>query len=298
MTSSRHTARHRHLRICREEAWGECPAAPAWQAVPVLGDGLKTAPAATLFGPDTLYGGWRRTVLLGEAEQVRGTLVALAWPQVAALLLGMALERTDGALASYCLDAYTPAGSRRQSGVMAQTLEVVASADGGDVSLRLGLVGRAEEALAGLTEADFDYGAISPVGFSLRGAAVGVDGAALTSVGGFRLRVDNGLEAGPPLADGAPAFLLAGPRRVGLELTKADDDGALRAALRSGTPLAFDAAFTHPEGHALDFALPCLYAASADDGAAPGAVAEEATRLEAATGPGGDDVTWSVDLNA
>ena len=128
---------------------------------------------------------------------MRGTLVALAWPQVAALLLGMALERTGGALASYCLDAYTPAGSRRQSGVMAQTLEVVASADGGDVSLRLGLVGRAEEALAGLTEADFDYCAISPVGFSFRGAAVGVDGAALTSVGGFRLRVDNGLEAGP-----------------------------------------------------------------------------------------------------
>ena len=51
MTTSRHTARHRHLRICREDAWGECPAEPAWQAVPVLGDGLKTAPAASALQP-------------------------------------------------------------------------------------------------------------------------------------------------------------------------------------------------------------------------------------------------------
>lgn len=297
MTTSRHTARHRHLRLCREDAWGECPAGPTWQAVPVFGDGLKAAPAATLFSPDTLYGGRRRTVLLAERTQVRGTLVALAWPQVTALLLGMALDRADGALASYCLDTCTPAGSRRQSGVIAQALEIVASAEGGDVQLRLGLLGRTEQALAGLTEDDFDYSAVSPVPFHFQGAAVRVDGAPLASVGGFRLRVDNSLEAGPPLADGTPAFLVAGPRTVSLELTKSDDDDALRDALRGGAAVTFEAGFTHPEGHTLDLSLPRLYAASAEDRAVPGAIAEATTRLQAATDAAGDDITCSVDLN-
>ena len=159
-------------------------------------------------------------------------------------------------------------------------------------------MGRAEEALAGLTEDDFDYGAISPVPLPLpgRGGPRGRRAAGL----GRRLPPAGGQRPG-----GRARRWRTAPRRsswpararVSLELTKADDDDALRDALRSGAALAFDAAFTHPEGHALDLALPRLYAASAEDRAAPGAVAEAATRLEAATDAGGDDITWSVDLN-
>ena len=45
----------------------------------------------------------------------------------------MALDRADGALASYCLDDVHAGRLAASVGVMAQTLEVVASADGGDV---------------------------------------------------------------------------------------------------------------------------------------------------------------------
>jgi hypothetical protein len=297
MTASRHTARHRHLRICREDAWGLCPAAPVYQCVPVLGDGLKTAPVAARFSPQTLFGGWRRCVLLAESAQVRGTLVAAAWPQVTALLLDMALDRTDGALASYCLQTFTPAGSRRQLGMMVDTLEIVAPAEAGDVELRLGLIGRAEEAAEGLSEADFDYDAVDPVPFGLRGARIAVDGVAVASAGALRLRVDNGLDAGPALSDGAPAFLFAGPRSVALELTKADDGAALREALRGGAAVSFEAGFMHPAGHTLSLALPRLYAASAEDCAAPGTIAEAVTHLEATADDAGDDLTWSLVLN-
>jgi hypothetical protein len=303
MTDNRHTALHRHLRICREDAWGQCPAEPSWQSVPIFGDGYKTAPSAALFSPETQFGGWRRAVLLPELTHVRGALVCLAWPQVTALLLGMALDRTDDALGSYCLDAYTPAGPRRCLGVMAEGLELVASAkaatsheasDG--VELRLSLRGRTEEANSDLAEADFSYAAVSPVPFGFGGAALSIGGTPLASVGALRLRIDNHLDEGPSQA-GALAFLVAGPRTVSLELTKADDDDALRDALRTGAPLAFDAVFTHPAGHTLTIGLPRLYTVTGEDRATPGAVAEATTRLEAAADITGADITWSLHLS-
>ena len=296
MTDNRYTALHRHLRICREDAWGRCPARPSWHCVPIFGDGCKLMPAAAFFSPETQFGGWRRAVLLPELAQVRGALVCLAWPQVTALLLGMALDRTDDALSSYCLDTYTPAGPRRCLGVMAEALEVVATAEGGDVELRLSLRGRSEEATASLTEGDFTYAAVSPVPFRLQRAALSVDGAPVTSAGSMRLRIDNHLEEGPSQA-GVLAFLAAGPRTVSLELTRADDDSALRDALRAGAPVAFGAVFTHPAGHTLSVALSRLYVEAGEDRAAPGAVAETVTRLEGACDSTGADVVWSLHLS-
>lgn len=296
MTDNRYTALHRHLRICREDAWGQCPARPSWQCVPIFGDGCKLMPAAAFFSPETQFAGWRRAVLLPELTQVRGALVCLAWPQVMTLLLGMALDRTDEALSSYCLDAYTPAAPRRCLGVMAEALEMVTTAEGGDVELRLSLRGRSEEVNASLTEGDFTYGAVSPVPFRLQRAALSVDGAAVASAGSMRLRIDNHLEEGPSQA-GVLAFLVAGPRTVSLELTRADDDSALRDALRAGAPVAFGAAFTHPAGHTLNVELPRLSAEAGEDRAAPGAVAEVVTRLEGASDPTGADITWSLHLS-
>jgi len=296
MTTARHTARNRHLRICREENWGKCPAQPAWQCVPVSGDGYRPAAVAGLFAPATQFGGWRRAVLLEEAKDVRGEFVCLAWPQVTALLLGMALDRSGDALASYCLDYYTPADARRHLGAKVERMELVATSRSRPLEIRLVLRGRAEEANATLTEGDFDYANISPVPFALGGTRVSVDGAELTGIEGFRLRVENHLVTGPPLA-GAPAFLIAGRRTIALELSKSDDDAALKEALRAGTPVAFEAQFAHPEGHTLGAQLPRLHVVTNQDSAVAGELAGTVARMEAAADEAGQDITWSLDLN-
>lgn len=292
-----HYGRRRHLRLCVEETWGVCPEEPDWQAVPILGDGFGLKAANPRFRPGTLYGGWKRSVQLSHFQVVRGGFVTLPWPQVAALLLDVALDRQDGELPGYCMDYYTPADPRRYLGVKADGLDVVASALGRDAEFRFTLQAAAEEPAPTLAEDDFDYSGLSPVPFLFDGAVVKVDEVEVTGVEQFTLRVRNNLAPGRNRG-GAVGFLAAGQRAVSLALRKLDDGDAFNAAVRSGGAFSFEATFAHPEGHTLDLELPVLHAEESVEEAAPARLARAVLRMEAGTDEEGDDILHTVNLAA
>jgi len=140
-TGDWHYPRRRHLRICREDEWGVCPAEPDWHCVPVWGDGFKLEAEQTYFFPETSFGGFRRTVLIPQRQDATGRLETCLWPELAEFLLDMALERTSGQLASYCFDYFTPADPRRVRGVMVE--RVALHTEGGQLRLRFELMGAA-----------------------------------------------------------------------------------------------------------------------------------------------------------
>jgi hypothetical protein len=291
-----HSARRRHLRVCREAAWGQLPEDPGWVSLPVFGDGFTLKAASPHFAPATEFGGWRRTARLGYVRRVTGAFVTLPWPEVTALLLQMALERDAAELHSYCLDFFTPADPRRYSGVMADRLEVTARTQE-DVIFRFQLVGKDEEANPALSQGDFDYSGQCPVPFRLERAALNLDGAPVTGVESFALRVENDLAEGP-IRFGTVSYLLAGPRTVGLSLRSLDNSGAFNEAIREDPAVSFDARFVHPDGHELTLSLPALHVESNEPTALPGALARTVAGMTAGTDEHGDDITYALVLNA
>jgi hypothetical protein len=290
-----HAAERRHLRVCREAAWGECPAEPDWTAVPIWGDGFRLRAVNSRFSPDTFYGGWRRSVLVSHFVQVGGTLVTQLRPETAAFVLGMALDRSPaGEAGSYALDFYTPAGPRRYLGAMAEAMRLELRAADGEAVLALRFRAKDERANDELSESDFDYSALGPVPFRFAGAQVSVDGAAVTGVERLLLEVRNNLAAGPNRL-GRVAFLLAGRREVSVELAVSDDGPAFLEAVRDGAAVSLEAALRHPAGHRLTIALPLLQVESVRPEAAPGTISRATVHMEAAVGETGDDVTYTLE---
>ena len=288
-----HYPKRRHLRVCRETTWGECPAGPEWRCVPISGNGFTVASRRSLFRPENSFGGDSQVVVLPEHLTTRGILRTKLYPELAEFLLAMGLDRTGG-LGSYCLDHFTPADPRRITGAATDRLRLTAGEDGVDLKLRL--IAAAEEPNGALSEDDFDYSGVGTVPFAFRGAAVTLNGSAVTDVERFSLVVENDLEEGP-WRDDRPAFLAAGQRAVSLNLHKLADGDALSEAVRSGGALAFSATLAHPEGHTLTVSLPELYAESCPESAVPGDLAKVELEAVAATDETGDDITYEVNLN-
>lgn len=295
-TGNWHAASQRHLRLCREDDWGQCPAEPDWHSVPLTEQGLGLKATNPRFRPQTLYGGWRRHVHLSSGQVVGGRLDTLLWPQLSALLLDMALDRAQGTPHSFTTDLYTPADPRRCVGAMVERLELRRTPGRTDVSVTLHLRARAEEPNGALAPDDFDYSGLSPVPFTFGAASIRLDSETLTGVEGFALAVRNDLSAGPQ-CQGTISYLLAAHRAAALELTKLDDSAAVNAAIRSGGTLSFEMTLTHPEGHSLHLAMPVLHPESARETAEPGALARTTVRMEAGTDEAGDDITCAVELN-
>jgi hypothetical protein len=295
-TGNWHAGWERHLRVCREDDWGQCPDEPAWQSLPVAPPGVGLKAENPRFRPATLYGGWRRTVQLPRGQVLAGRLGALLWLQRAETLLNMALERTDGTPVSHTMDIYTPADPRRCLGIMVERMELRRRAGDRDVPVLFDLVGREEEPNASLNADDFDYLDLSPVPFTFDGAAILLDSETLTGVESFALVVRNNLSAGPQ-SGGTISYLRAAHRAVSLELTKLADSAAVNAAVRESGTLSFQMALSHPEGHSLSLALPVLHPESAPETAEPGDLARTAVRMEAGTDEAGNDITWTVSLS-
>ena len=294
-TGNWHTGRERHLRVCREDAWGHCPAEPEWHALPLVTPGFGLKAENPRFRPATLYGGWRRSVQLPRGQVVAGRLGTMLWPELADLLLGMALERADGTPHSFTMDFRTPSDPRRYLGAMVERLELRGRAGERDVSVHLDLTGKAEETNPSLSSDAFDYSGLSPMPFTFEAAEVLLDVGRLTGVESFALSVRNNLSAGPQ-GPGGITYLRAGHRDVSLELTKLDDSDAVNAAIRSGGTLSFEMTLSHPEGHSLSLALPVVHAQAAPEKADPGDLAHATLRMEAGT-DGADDITWNVSLS-
>ena len=290
-----HASWERHLRVCREDAWAQLPAEPQWQSVPIAAGGWHLKAANHRFRPAALYDGYRPTVQLSRLQEVAGRFATSLWPELAELLLDMALKRPGGELDSYCMDFFTPADPRRYAGVMAERLEITAGAERADLSVRLRLRAGAEAPHPTLAPEDFDYAGLSPAPFTFDGAQIWLDSEPLSDVEAFKLSVHNALSVGPSRL-GSIAYLAAGPRAIELDLTKLDDSDAVNAAIREGTTLGFQMSLAHPAGHSLTLSLPVLHAESAREDAGPEGLARTTVRLTAATDGAGDDVTYAVSL--
>ncbi len=294
MCPERHIARRRHLRLCAEDVWGECPASPQWHCVPLHGEGYDVAARARLLASEAGLAGWRRSPLLAVAWSLRGTLGALAYPQLTDLLLGMALERSNGEVASWCADCWAPGDPRRHLGLMADRLELSASAGSPDFALRISLLGMREQANPDLAEDQFSYAGVGYVPFRLTHSTVCLDAVELADVRELRLLVDNRLAEGPSRPYG-PAYIATGRRTVTAQLVLADD-AALREAQRAGATCALSVDAVHPAGHSLTLDLPCALPAEVEDRTPPDAVARTRWTLEAGSDAGGSDLTYELTL--
>jgi hypothetical protein len=290
-----HRSEARHLRICREDVWGESPASPAWTCLPLPGNGLRMGASDVLFSPRSFLGGHAAPFHLSEGHRVAGRLEVRLRPGTADLLLSAALERTAGAMPSYCLDWYAPSGSRRFLGAMVDRMELTARGHSGQCALSLELLARSEGGGPALDVADFDYSGVNPVPFLFHGATVNLGGTTVTGVEEFRLEARNSLEPGP-LRQGWISFPGYGKRKVRLELTKLASDAHLEEALRSGQELSFSVTLSHPDGHEMSLDLPRLRAEAELPLARPGRLVREAARLEAAATGNGSEIIWSVNL--
>ena len=295
-----HKGWRRHMRWAPEETWRCLPASPAWTCIPIEQGEMHLATSASLFSPSTSFGGWKRSPILTESQQAAGPVDVLAWPEITGYLLDAALGRdpepasaSQQDVYSYTIDFFTPPDPRRYRGVKVERLEIRTTPPG--LRLRLWLRAWGEEPNGDLSEDLFDYAGLTPGPFRLRDASVGLNGAGILDLEEFGIIVDNALAAGPTMG-GRPAYLIAGPRSISLELGRLHVSDLLNTAIREGAPLSFSAALAHPAGHELALELPVLYAAEINDGAPPWAVARSRAVLQAATDVSGRDLVYSVTL--
>jgi len=293
--SDPHLGSRRHVRACREQTWGVCPPLPDWLCVPVLGDGYHLRLTDARFRPDTMIGGWKRTIHLSHYRQLSGRWLVELHPSLTEFLLEVLLDRTVTDLPSYCIDYYTPSDPRRHLGCVAERGVLVAEA-GHPARLILSMRGRNETANASLAESDFNYADLTPVPFCLHHAEVLLDGDPVTDVESFVLTVNNNLVSGPNIG-GTVAWFLAAQRAVGLELVSLDDSDTFNVAVRDGGTLSFSAEFSHAEGHSLSLSLPVLYVETNRERAPTEALARSLPVTEVGVDESGNDIAWSVTLN-
>ncbi len=293
-----HKGWRRHMRWARETDWGRPPDSPSWVCIPIQAGRMNLRSTASLFAPETGFGGWRRSPLLPESLEVAGRVEVLAWPEVTEYLLDAVLERDlDPASASYqdlhsyCIDYFTPPDPRRYLGAKAERLEIFTDSQG--LALALWLRAWKEEPNDSLSEDQFDYAGLTPGPFRLSHAAITLNGENILDLEHFAIRVDNDLAAGPNEA-GRVACLVAGSRAVRLELLKLDISDVLNDAVRAGSPLSFAAEFAHPGGDGLTLELPALYAVENAEKAPPHRVARSRAVLEATTDESGRDLIYTV----
>ena len=303
-----HHGARRHVRLVREDDFGQVPGAPTWVDVPILGDGMKLKATSEPYSPDTNFGGFvDQRIAIQHKLDVAGGLTTLLWPQIAKALLDMALER-DAAngddLYSYSFDHYTPADPRRYRGVVAETLRLSVSGTGdAETQISLDLRGQDEAENNTLAPADFDYSAIDLRPFMGPDATVEIDTVASFDVETWTLTVENTVAQGPYIRKvgihhSVVCYLIAGRRRISLELTRVNRQDEFNDAIRSATDISFEANFRHPEGHILQLQLPKLVVPASEEDGTPSQVAKESPRLIAVANAAGNALVYGVDLAA
>ena len=86
-------------------------------------------------------------------------------------------------------------------------------------------------------------------------------------------------------------------REITLTLTKLNRNDVLNQALRGANTIAWEATFTHPLGHILQFQLPMLRVPQAPEDGTPDRKAKENPTLEAVRAVGvASAIEWGCDL--
>lgn len=284
--------RERHLRLAREDTFGQAPPNPDWRCVPLAPKGWTVHAERRWFRPGT-----PQDVALPGLMSPRGLFRAAPFPQTTGFMLDAALERpSPEELHSHTADCLTPAGSRRYTGLTVETLVLSVNGAGARVGLRFR--GRSVSGNISLARSDFDYTDLTPTPFSLDDAQLDINGAKAAAVSGFTLRADNDLVSGPNEGR-RTAYLLARPRTLTLALEGLDGGDAVGNALRGGSSVSFTADFQHPAGHQMSIHLPRLLPRQSDPTAPPGGTVRRTVRLTAAEDPDlGYDIDWGVSLSA
>jgi len=297
-----HHGYDRHVRIVREDNFGECPGAPDWTETPVLGDGFKLKATNPRYFPETNMGGFRRSVGIPHQLVVEGGQTALAWPTTLSFLMHAGLDR-DGNddLYSYCIDHYTPADPRRYLGCAVETLTLRVSGTGdADVQIEAAWRSKLEQENNSLGSGDFSYAAVASVPFMFRDAHIQLATVDVVDVEEFSITVNNNVSQGPMgrtagVEFGTLAYLIAGGREISLELTKVNRSERLNDAIRSGGVMSFEAEFYHPDGHYFGVQLPVLALEESDETASRTDPTKEAPSFQAITNDAGEDITWGFD---
>ncbi len=289
--------RDRHVRLAREDEFGAVPSSPDWTCLPLDGDGWRVRSVREWFLPERASHGASAEAAAPGLLSPRGRLSVAPHPGAVQFLLDAALDRpAPDLLHSYCADHATPVESRRYLGLTAAGLTLSAAASRVRIGLRFR--GHDEVSGTGVTASDFDYSGLTAVPFTLRGARLELNDAALEAVSGFTLRVDNDLQPGPN-AGNRTACMLAGRRTVTLRLDGLHGGNRVGEALRGGGSVGFSADFSHPAGHSLWLRLPRLLPRRSDEGGPPARPARRTARLVAAHDrSAGHDIDYGVNLNS
>ncbi len=299
-----HLGAHRHVRFCRETAFGECPAVPTWFSCPIIENGFTLKATSPRYWPNTNYGGdFRRHVAVHHQLEVTGDMLTLLWPELTEHLLRMCLDRDDDEdVYSHCLDHYTPADPRRYLGAVVERMTLAFDGTGaGDIRLTHTLRAKLEEENDALVAGDFDYSAVSAVPFMFASAEFRRNGHLIADLETGTITVENNVLAGPKrrttgITLGTHAHLLAQQRAISFESEELNNDDLHNEAIRDGGYFSLDVRLHHPDGHYAQIQLPrMVIEESAEDGT-PDQIAKQSPRFEALAGPSGDDIIWGVDL--
>ncbi len=289
----------RKLRIATESSFGTVNGSPSWTVLPILGDGYKLQASRPGYKPDTNMEGYQRSISIQHSQEVTGSHTMLAWPSVVETVLDAAMSRdANDDLTSYTHDFYSPVAARRILGAVAESLTINVTGTGdADVQFETTWRGKEETDDDSLSEGDIDYSSIGSVPFMFRDAALTLDGSTVTTVQEFSISVENNVAQGP-LNGGLVAYLIAGGRDVSLDLTKVQEDEALRTALRNGNTVSFEAAFTHPLGHSMTFLFNALQVPEDEESTSRDEPTTESPTLEALKSGATDEFQYTVSLDS
>lgn len=288
----------RKLRIATESTFGEAADSPDWIELPILGDGYKVQASRPGYKPDTNMEGYQRSISIQHSQEVTGAHTMLAWPSVVEAVLDAAMDRdSDDDLTSYTHDFYSPVAARRILGAVAESLTInVTGTDDADVQFETTWRGREETDDDDLSEDDIEYSDVGSVPFMFRDAELKLEGDTVTTVQEFSISVENNVAQGP-LTGGLVAYLAAGGRDVSLDLTKVQEDEALRTALRDGNTVSFEAEFTHPLGHEMTFLFNALQVPEDEESTSREEPTTESPTLEALKVGGTDEFQYTVSVS-
>lgn len=241
----------RHLRIHKETNWGVFPNSIT-QYQPFIGDGYKVAETNEWYAPTTGMFLQHRGPITRFARRVAGDLTAPVSGSLINTLLSWAIDRDA---TNYDSDSYTGecrdgVSMTRHTGLKVDTCVIEGAGEGGDFTIRLSLVGKAETkqttfAVPTVTGV-ITSGYVNEDFFTFQtGNSLEIPAAsALATIQAFSINIANNLKQGPPGSDNEIIYLHAGHQIVSGTVDVKYDAVTFPDLKRAGTNTSLEFNFT------------------------------------------------------